>query len=163
VAWWDVVWRELQNFVDRLGGGVAEPDEIPEETDEEPGGFFGGEEPPGEPPGPADFGGEEPDHRGYDSADDGSYFGYHAGEGPYPEDWGPAEQQFWDTQFDGHIFDNQAQYDQAQPLFYDGYMATDDEISHVDRVQARDDFLDTTYFDAIDWDAFAEYYEARSG
>jgi hypothetical protein len=144
VAWWDNIWRELQNFAERLGGqGQLEPDEIPEETDEEPGGFFGGEEPPEEPPGPADY-------------EDRDYFAYQAGEGPYPDDWGDAEIRFWDRQFDEIFFYSRDDFDRAQELFYDGFMR--DDIDSVDRVQAREDFYELTTFDAIDWDAFADYY-----
>jgi len=149
VAWWDNILRELQNIADIFSGRGQDQDEIPEETDDEPGGFFGGGEPPDEPPGSAGFG---------DDYDEDGLLPYHAGDGPYPEDWGDAEIKFWDTQFDGHIFDNQNHYDHAQELFYDGYMAGDDEITHEDRIAAREDFLDWTYFDAIDWDAFEEYY-----
>ena len=170
MAFWDNIWRELRNLYETLTTGDTEPEEevVPEEPEEpqEEGGFFGdlfgGDEPEEPSTGGGLFGGgeppDEPSPGGYYGADDGGYFAYHAGEGPYPEDWGDAEIRFWDRQFDEHFFDDQGQYNRAQPLFYDGYMAKDDEISHEDRVQARDDFLDETYFDAIDWDAFADYY-----
>ena len=159
MAFWDNIRRELANLWEILTTGEALPEEEPtpeepEEIEEPGGGFFG------------DLFGreeaeEEPSSGGYYGADDGGYFAYHAVEGPYPEDWGDSEIRFWDRQFDGHFFDNQGQYDRAQPLFYDGYMAGNDEISHEDRVQARDDFLYETYFDAIDWDAFADYYSEQ--
>jgi|SRR6516162_3018704 hypothetical protein len=170
MAIWDDIFRELRNLWEIITTGEPLEEEEPEEeiAPEEPdegGGFFGdlfgAEEPeqPEEPPPSGSFWGEDADERtGYASADDGGYFAYTAGEGPYPDSWGEPEQRFWDRQFDGHFFDDQGQYDRGQVLFYDGYMAKDDEISHEDRVQARNDFLDETYFDAIDWDAFADYY-----
>ena len=156
MAIWDTIGRELRHLWEILTTGEAQPDEeigpdddeeIPEDEPETGGGFFGDDEP------------EEPPPSG--GAGEGGYFTYQPGDGPYPDNWGDAEIRFWDRQMGEHIFDNEAQYDQAQEYFYLGYMAGDDEISHEDRVQAREDFLDETYFDAIDWDAFADYYNER--
>jgi hypothetical protein len=175
VAFWDNIARELRNLWEtfRTAGEYQEPEPEeetePDEATESPdeggflGDFFGGGEPEERPETGGGFfgGGEPPDESppsGYYGADDGGIFTYEPGEGPYPEYWGSAEERFWDRQMGGHIFDNQTQYDQAQEYFYLGYMAGDDVISHEDRVQAREDFLDETYFDAIDWDAFADYY-----
>jgi hypothetical protein len=158
---WDNIGRELRNLWEILTTGEASPDDDTREESEEeipePGGFFGGDEPPDQPPGSSDFPEEEP-VTGYDNADDGGYFTYRAGEGPYTEDWGEREIRFWDRQFDEHIFDNQSQYDQTLEVFYNAYMAGDDEITREDRKQAREDFTELTYILDIDWEAFKEYY-----
>jgi len=61
---------------------------------------------------------------------------------------------------DDYFFQDESQYERAQEAFYDGYMAQDDEITHEDRMVAREEFLDITYLDAIDWEAFQEYYDS---
>lgn len=166
MAIWDEIGRELRHLWEILTTGEASPDDdTREETEEEytePGGFSGGDEPPDQPPGSGLFGGddfpEEEPPSGYDSAEDGGRFTYYAGQGPYSENWGPREERFWDRQYNEHMFESRAQYDETLEVFYNGYMATDDEISHDNRVEARAYLKELTYRTDIDWEAFKEYY-----
>ena len=165
MALWDDIGREIRHLWEILTTGEASPDEDTrleeEEESTEPGGFFGGDEPPDRTPGSGGFFDDIPDEEppsSYEEAGDGGYFTYHAGQGPYGDNWGEREIRFWDTQFDQHMFDNQNHYNETIPLFYDAYMAGDDEISREDRKQARFDFKEWTYIVDINWDAFKEYY-----
>lgn len=147
MALWDNIRRELQNLWEILTTGQAQPDEVPEETEQEPGGFFGGEEPPEEPPGPAPFGEERGDEE---------YFGYDAGEGPYMYEWGEAEERFWDRIAGEHMFISQENYDEAQRQFDIGFI--DQDVDTDTRNEAREAFLDEMLWTEMDWDAFADYY-----
>jgi hypothetical protein len=140
---WDSIGRELRNLWEILTGGEPTDDEIPEETDEEPGGFFGGEEPPEEPPGSAGF-------------DENEYFAYHAGDGPYPDDWGDAEIRFWDKIAGEHYFWDRDNYDRAQAAFDEGFIEQD--IDTDDRKEQREDFLEEMLWAEMDWSAFEDYY-----
>jgi hypothetical protein len=144
---WDNIGRELRNLWEILTGGEPIPDDIPEETEDEPGGFFGGEEPPEEPPGSAGFGSDDEDR---------GYFGYNAGDGPYPYDWGDAEIRFWDRVAGEHMFFGQENYDEAQRQFELGFI--EDDIDTEDRNAAREEFLEQMLWTVMDWDAFEDYY-----
>ena len=146
---WDDIKRELANLWEILTTGEAQtpPEETPEEEPETGGGFF--DEPP-----------EKPPPSGGGIFDEGFWYEPDENPGPYPDNWGPAEERFWDKQMDDYFFQDESQYERAQEAFYDGYMAQDDEITHEDRMVAREEFLDITYLDAIDWEAFQEYYDS---
>jgi hypothetical protein len=139
MAWWDNVLNAFERFGEWLGG---DRDEVPEETADEPGGFFGGDEPPDEPSGSADF---DPD----------DYIGYHAGDGPYDPDWGENEAAFWDTVMDGHLFEGQSQYDEVMEAFNTGWI--DQGVLTEERNEAREYWTELTYME-MDWTAFDDYY-----
>jgi len=143
---WQDIGRALRDVFEILTGGEPEPEEPEEEEFEDEGGDF---EPPEEPPtGGGFFDEEEPEN-----------YTYHSGEGPYPFDWGEAEENFWDRQMDGYLFSDQDEYDRIQELFYEGFMR--DDISTEDRSAAREEFYEESYIVDIDWDAFAEYYNEK--
>jgi hypothetical protein len=139
-TFWDSLREGLANLGRIL---VGEEPASPEESPEPGESFYGGGDD------------SEPPEQSFFGNDDGEYFSYH-GDGPYPFHWDENDVAFWDTQFDGYVFENQEQYERLQQLFEDGYMK--DEISSQDRVAAREDFLNESFIETIDWDAFREYH-----
>lgn len=143
MAWWDNVLDAVSRIGDWLAG---DRDDIPEETDEEPGGFFGGEEPPDEPSGSAGFD---------DDFDPDQWFWYQEGNGPYHPDWGDNEIAFWEKYAVGHPFDNMTNYENAMEEFNTGFI--DMGVDTEERNEARDAFYEETGLVMV-WADFEEYY-----
>lgn len=100
------------------------------------------------------FGGE--DERPADES-----FVYSPGDGPYPDDWGYAEMDFWDAANDGKSFESPQNYADAQDAFEQGFMTPG--LSQEEREAARQEYLidmDEAYFE--DWEDFRDYWEEIS-
>jgi len=137
-----VIWETLTSEE-----ADAELEETPE-PEPEIGGVGGDDE---EPPAPPYWGDE-----GYELPDEP--FAYQGG-GPYPETWEEAGQVFWDTnaQTIGG-FEDSYNYEEIQQAFYDGFMATDAEVTSAERIAAREEFYDLSDLYTIDWDSFRDYW-----
>jgi hypothetical protein len=140
------------------------PPEPPQEEPYEP--FFGGyeEEPPEYEQGGfgGDFFGDEPffgpqeptpEHEGS--------FTYQPGMGPYPDDWGYLEINFWDRVADGLVFRDDDNYGDAQEAFEQGYMTLG--LGQYEREEYRQDFAEYTDMPIFeDWEDFRDYWEEIS-
>lgn len=155
MAFWRNIGRALQSVWETITRPESPPPPVEfEDTSDEP---FGYEEPePEYDQGPfGDFfgGGEEPEEPSPPEREPGEEFIYNAGEGPYFDEWGPAEQKLWDDIVGGQSFEDQYQYDQVQYEFDNGWIRDDIE----DRKYYRDYFLEDMDMVYFDWEAWREY------
>lgn len=152
MAFWDEIGRALRGIWDAFSQDQESPPE-PVETDEsdqyeeipeyeqseiEPGYSFG------QPP----------------ETDEGGFV-YEPGLGPYPDEWDPLDIEYFDKSFDGRIFENDDQYDEAQEAFEHGYMTHG--MTEYERDYWREELdaiMEGTF--QPDWEAHRDYWEEIS-
>jgi hypothetical protein len=155
VAFWSNIGRALRSIFDTLSNPESPPEPVEFEDDyqyEEP-------VPEYEQAGIGDFFTSE-DERSFEDLSDEPFI-YVEGQGPYPDEWGASEKEFWDRVAEGLTFRDAQNYEDALEDFEGGYLTPG--LSPEARQAYRENFgidMDMPIFE--NWDDFRDYWEEIS-